>query len=149
MTLKKLINKESILIVNDSPTNLNDAIDLCCDLLVRTGKVTSNYPKAIKKSHKEMGAYYVLAPKIAMPHARPEDGVNELCLQLTVFKNGMDFGSTDNGDVYIAITLAATDSDSHLQTIMKLAELFQNDDHIESIIQATSADDILKIIQLY
>ena len=149
MTLKKLLTTQSILIVNESPTSINEAIDLCCSLLIKNGAVTSNYPKAIQKSHKETGPYYVLAPRIAMPHARPEDGVNELCLQLTIFKNGMDFGSTDNGDVYVAVTLAATDGNSHIQTIMKLSELFQNEAHIESIIHACTVDEILKIIKLY
>ena len=149
MTLKKLINKENIIIVNESPKELNEAIDLCCSCLVKTGKVTTDYPKAIKESHEAMGPYYVLAPKIAMPHARPENGVNELCLQLTVFKNGMDFGSDDNGDVYVALTLAAMDGDSHVQTIMLLSELFQNDDDIEAIIDAKSVEDILTIISKY
>ena len=149
MTLQKLINKESIVIVNDSPKTINEAIDLCCSCLVKSGKVTSDYPKAIQESHKKTGPYYVLAPKIAMPHARPEDGVNELSLQLTVFKNGMDFGSKDNGDVYIALTLAAMDSDSHIQTIMTLSELFQNDADIEEIIGADSIEGILEIVSRY
>jgi len=149
MTLKSLIAKDSILIVEQNPRELTDAINLCCETLVKANKVSTEYPAAIIRSHAELGAYYVLAPRIAMPHARPEDGVNELCLQLTVFKNGMDFGSEENGDVFVAITLAAIDGDSHIQTIMLLAELFQNDDDIDAIINATSPAEVYEIISKY
>jgi len=84
-----------------------------------------------------------------MPHARPEDGVNEACLQVTVFKNGVDLESEDNGEVYFSITLAAMDSDSHIQTIMALSELFQNDDDIDAIIAANTNKEIADIIAKY
>ena len=90
-----------------------------------------------------------LAPKIAMPHARPEDGVNEASLQVTVFKKGVDLGSEDNGDVYFSITLAAMDSDSHIQTIMALSELFQNSNDIDSIISAQTKDEIIEVLKKY
>lgn len=53
--------------------------------LLARNKIEASYVEAIKQKHKDIGAYYVLAPKIAMPHARPEDGVNEASLQVTVF----------------------------------------------------------------
>ncbi|SQD79575.1 PTS sugar transporter subunit IIA [Moritella yayanosii] len=71
--------------------------------------------------------------------------MNEAALQVT----GVDLGSTDNGDVYFSITLAAMDSDSHINTIMKLAELFQNDDDIEAIIAADNNADIIEILKKY
>ncbi|CAK3579145.1 hypothetical protein VCRA2123E76_50052 [Vibrio crassostreae] len=82
-----------------------------------------------------------------MPHARPEDGVNEASLQVTVFKKGVDLESEDSGDVYLSITLAAMDSDSH--TIMALSELFQNDDDIDAIIAAETEQAIIEILKRY
>ena len=117
--------------------------------LLANGKIEQRYVNAIKATHKKIGPYYVLAPKIAMPHARPEDGVNEDALQLTVFKKGVDFGSADNGNVYFSMTLAALNSDSHVQTIMALSELFQNDDHIDSIIAAENKAEIIDILKKY
>ncbi|CAM3747133.1 Mannitol-specific cryptic phosphotransferase enzyme IIA component [Klebsiella quasivariicola] len=37
--------------------------------------LAQEYITAILKSHEEIGPYYVLAPGLAMPHARPEQGV--------------------------------------------------------------------------
>ncbi len=146
--IKDLIKAKDILIVENNPKNVDDAINLTTSLLLQQGKINPSYPEAIIALHHNIGPYYVLAPKIAMPHARPEDGVNELCLQLTVFRQGMDFGSKDNGLVYFSISLAALDGDSHIQTIMILSEFFQNDEDIEGIINGSAAE-ILQIIQKY
>ncbi|WP_028868006.1 PTS sugar transporter subunit IIA [Psychromonas arctica] len=149
MSLFDLIGNDGIVITNEENLSIDNALDLTCSTLIARGKVKPSYADAIKATHKKIGPYYVLAPKIAMPHARPEDGVNETALQLTVFKKGVDLGSTDNGDVYFSITLAAVDSDGHLLTIMALSELFQNDEDIEKIINAEDKVEIIKVLKKY
>lgn len=149
MSIFNLIGDNGIVICNEENLSVDAALDITCSKLLEQGKVEASYLEAIKEKHKEIGAYYVLAPKIAMPHARPEDGVNEAALQVTVFKNGVDLESEDNGDVYFSITLAAMDSDSHIQTIMALAELFQNEDDVDAIIAAQSEAEIIEILKKY
>ncbi|PXA70983.1 PTS beta-glucoside transporter subunit IIABC [Vibrio sp. 11986-1-5] len=149
MSIFNLIGDNGIVISNEKNLTVDAALELACSTLIAQGKINKSYLDAIKEKHKEIGAYYVLAPKIAMPHARPEDGVNEACLQVTIFKHGVDLESEDNGDVYLSVTLAAVDSDSHIQTIVALSELFQNDDDINAIISAESKDDIVKILKKY
>ncbi|MGO1190599.1 MULTISPECIES: PTS sugar transporter subunit IIA [Vibrio] len=148
MSLLSLIG-DNIVISNEKHLSVNAALDITCSKLLEQGSIDVTYLEAIKQKHKEIGAYYVLAPKIAMPHARPEDGVNEASLQVTVFKKGVDLGSEDNGDVYFSITLAAMDSDSHIQTIMALSELFQNSNDIDSIISAQTKDEIIEVLKKY
>ncbi|EKO3924783.1 PTS sugar transporter subunit IIA [Vibrio metschnikovii] len=149
MSIFNLIGDNGIVISNENNLTVDAALELACSTLIAQGKVNKSYLDAIKEKHQEIGAYYVLAPKIAMPHARPEDGVNEAGLQVTIFKHGVDLESEDNGDVYLSVTLAAVDSDSHIQTIVALSELFQNDDDINAIISAESKDDIVKILKKY
>lgn len=149
MSLFDLIGNDGIVITTDENLTVDAALDLTCSALLESGKIELSYINAIKTTHKKIGPYYVLAPKIAMPHARPEDGVNEAALQLTVFKKGVDLGDVDNGDVYLSITLAAMDSDGHVLTIMALSELFQNDDDIEKIINADNKKDIMEILKKY
>ncbi|MGL6055751.1 MAG: PTS sugar transporter subunit IIA [Vibrio metschnikovii] len=149
MSIFNLIGDNGIVISNEKNLTVDAALELACSTLIAQGKVNKSYLDAIKEKHQEIGANYVLAPKIAMPHARPEDGVNEAGLQVTIFKHGVDLESEDNGDVYLSVTLAAVDSDSHIQTIVALSELFQNDDDINAIISAESKDDIVKILKQY
>ncbi|WP_171758724.1 PTS sugar transporter subunit IIA [Vibrio sp. RE86] len=148
MSIMNLIG-DNIVISNEQNLTVDNALDITCSKLIEQGKVEATYLKAIKQKHKEIGAYYVLAPKIAMPHARPEDGVNEASLQITVFKHGVDLESEDNGNVFFSVTLAALDSDSHIQTIVALSELFQNDDDIDAIISAENKSAIAEILKKY
>ncbi|MCW8349036.1 PTS sugar transporter subunit IIA [Vibrio sp. ZSDZ65] len=148
MSIMKLIG-DNIVISTETNLSVDAALDITCSKLLEHGKVEATYLDAIKQKHQEIGAYYVLAPKIAMPHARPEDGVNEAALQITVFKHGVDLESEDNGDVYFSVTLAAMDSDSHIQTIMALSELFQNDEDVEAIISAQTTEHIAEILEKY
>lgn len=149
MSLLDLIGSDGIIIINESNLTVDSALELTCSLLIKNKKISPNYLEAIKQKHKEIGAYYVLAPRIAMPHARPEDGVNEAALQVTVFKNGVNFESEDNGNVYLAVTLAAMTSDNHINTIMALSELFQNDEDIDAIINSDNKETIIDIIKKY
>jgi len=148
MSIMNLIG-DNIVICNEQNLTVDEALNLTCSKLLEQGKVQSSYLEAIKTKHKEIGAYYVLAPKIAMPHARPEDGVNEAALQITVFKNGVDLESEDNGDVFFSVTLAALDSNSHIQTIVALSELFQNDEDVDAIIAAEDESAIAEILKRY
>jgi len=149
MSLFDLIGTDGIVICKDNNLTVNAALDICCSKLLANKKVEQRYVNAIKDLHQKIGPYYVLAPKLAMPHARPEDGVNQGSLQITVFTQGVDFESEDNGDVYLSITLAAEDSDSHVQTIMALSNLFQCDDDLEKIITAESVNTIIEILKQY
>ncbi len=146
MNLSTLIGN-NVLISQASNLNADHAIELMCTKLLATQAITPNYVEAIKASHHKLGAYYVVAPKIAMPHARPEDGVVRDSLQLTVFKNGLDLGDEDNGDVYLAITLAATGAENHLQLIQCIANFFQNEELIEQVIQCKTVAEIQTLLQ--
>lgn len=76
-------------------------------------------------------------------HARPEDGVNRLSLAITVIQQGVHFNSEGNDPVKMLVTLAATDSESHVGAIAQLAELFMNEEHVEQICNAQTIEDVL------
>ncbi|WPA93451.1 PTS sugar transporter subunit IIA [Providencia zhijiangensis] len=135
--------------VVDRANDWRDAIKIACNPLINNKFIEPRYIDAIIQSHEKIGPYYVLGPGIAMPHARPEDGVNQLSLGLTVIKQGVEFGSEGNDPIKLLIVLAATDSNSHIGVIAKLAELFDNQEDIDSIMQSENVDDILNIIAKY
>ncbi|MGC0123593.1 PTS sugar transporter subunit IIA [Providencia sp. 2024EL-00811] len=139
----------NVIQVVDSANNWQEAIKIACNPLINNKFIEPRYIDAIIQSHEKIGPYYVLGPGIAMPHARPEDGVNQLSLGLTVIKQGVEFGSDGNDPIKLLIVLAATDSNSHIGAIAKLSELFDNQDDVDNIMQSENVDDILKIIAKY
>ncbi|HHF3068303.1 TPA: PTS sugar transporter subunit IIA [Vibrio diabolicus] len=146
--LRELITSDVIRIHSDA-TDWKDAISKSCEALIEHGAIEPSYVEAIYRSHEELGPYYVVGPGMAMPHARPEDGVNRLSLAITVIQNGVNFNSEENDPVKMLVTLAATDSNSHVDAISKLAELFMNEKHVEAICNAQSKEDVLAIIDKY
>lgn len=61
----------------------------------------------------------------------------------------MEFGADENDPVKLLIVLAATDNDSHINAIVKLAELFDNQDDIDTLLQAKSKAEVLAVINHY
>ncbi|MHA2763106.1 PTS sugar transporter subunit IIA [Vibrio harveyi] len=146
--LRELITSDVIRIHSDA-IDWKDAVSKSCEALIENGAIEPSYVDAIYRSHEELGPYYVVGPGMAMPHARPEDGVNRLSLAITVIQNGVNFDSEGNDPVKMLVTLAATDSNSHVDAISKLAEFFMNEEHVEAICSAQNTQDVLAIIEKY
>ncbi|MEE7530715.1 PTS sugar transporter subunit IIA [Klebsiella huaxiensis] len=122
------------------------ALDICARPLLESGVIAPEYVTAIVEQHHKLGPYYVLAPGLAMPHARPEEGVKGLGLSLLKLEQGVSFGSEEFDPVDIIIMLAAPDKHSHIEMISALAELFSSDEDMEKLHQAKTLEDIKKII---
>ncbi|WP_354625659.1 PTS sugar transporter subunit IIA [Psychromonas sp. MME2] len=146
--LKTLLT-EDVINIYDSTENWQEAVTLGCQPLIDNGAINPSYLDAIFRTHEEIGPYYVVGPGIAMPHARPEDGVNKLSLSLTIIKNGVKFNNEENDPVKLLLTLAATDSESHVLAIQQLVELFMNEEHVETICNADTVAEIRSIIEQY
>lgn len=146
--LQKWLKKDYIQIVENC-RNWKDAIEKCGIPLIKNDVINIDYIKAIYSSHEAIGPYYVLAPRIAMPHARPEDGALKMGLSLLVVKNGVNFDSEENDPIYLIILLAAKDSDSHIEMIASLSELFFNEENINEIIACNDTEEIYEFIKSF
>lgn len=146
--LKNLLTTEVIQIVEQAK-DWRDAVALSCQPLIDNGSIEPRYVEAIYRSHEAIGPYYVVGPGIAMPHARPEEGANKLSLALTVIPTGVNFDADENDPVKLLIVLAATDSTSHIEIISQLAQLFDNEQDTQALLQATTVPEILSVIARY
>ncbi|WP_340607750.1 PTS sugar transporter subunit IIA [Xenorhabdus bharatensis] len=126
-----------------------EAIEIACQPLIDNGAIQPSYVEAIYESHEKFGPYYVVGSGIAIPHARPEQGVNRLALSLTLIKQGVRFGSAENDPVHLLFVFATTSNYSHIEVIAELAGLFDDQAKINQLMQAKSQDDAFSIIQGY
>ena len=131
--------------VNDWP----QALELCARPLLAAGIITPQYLTAIATQHQQLGPYYVLAPGLAMPHARPEEGAKGMGLSLLKVNHGVSFGSQDFDPVRVIVMLAAPDKNSHIDMISSLAQLFSSEEDMAQLQQASTVEEIKKIIQRY
>lgn len=135
--------------VKTAVTDWQQALDDCAAPLLATGVITPAYTEAIRAQHRQLGPYYVLAPGLAMPHARPEEGANAVGLSLLKLQKGVAFGADDFDPVDVIIMLAAPDKNSHIEAIAALAELFSSDEAMAELHQAQSVEDIKQIIHRF
>ena len=93
----------------------------------------------------KFGTYIVIAPKVAMPHSRPEDGVNKNCVSMLKINEGVVFEGEEE-KVYVFFVLGAVNNDSHIETLMELMELIEDEDKIEEIIETKTVQEIMDLI---
>jgi len=133
--------------INESASDWQHAIDLSMATLLALGYIRDDYIKSIKEATLSNGPYYMLAPGIAMPHARPECGALKTGLSLTLLRQPVVFDE-NNDPVKILIGLAAFNSDSHINAIQALSELLCDESNIQKLLNAQSEKQIEDIISL-
>ncbi|MCF8582684.1 PTS sugar transporter subunit IIA [Enterobacter asburiae] len=146
--LKKWIYDTTITL-QDCVENWPQALELCAKPLLDLQVIEPEYVTAIIQQHHTLGPYYVLAPGLAMPHARPEEGAKGLGLSLLKLKQGVSFGAGEFDPVDVIIMLAAPDKHSHIEMISALAELFSSDEDMEKLHQANTLEEIKTIIDRF
>jgi len=133
--------------VNIYAHDWKDAIRKSGQLLLGIDAVKPEYIDAMIRFCEENQAYIVLAPGIALPHARPEDGVKKMCLSLITLERPVNFGHPQNDPVDIVIALGAIDHSSHINALSQLAELLMEEENIEAIRSAKTKTEILELFQ--
>lgn len=125
------------------------ALEICARPLLEQDIIVPDYLTAIIRQHHQLGPWYVLAPGLAMPHARPEEGAKGLGLSLLKLEQGVSFGAGEFDPVNLIIMLAAPDKHSHIEMISALAELFSSDTALEELHQAKTREEIKNIIERF
>lgn len=131
--------------IKSSATNWQEAIDFSMSSLLANHYVNTNYIQAIKDLTITIGPYYILAPGVAMPHARPECGALKTGMSLTLLKQEVKFAGDDAG-IKLLIGLSAANSDSHIGAIQALSELLSEEETLTALLAAKSEKQLADII---
>jgi ascorbate PTS system EIIA or EIIAB component len=97
------------------------AIGEACAPLVAAGAVADGYPDRCIAMVEEHGPYIVLAPGIALAHARPTDGVEAACLAAVTLAEPVAFGHEANDPVDVVFAFGSPDADQHVGMLSALA----------------------------
>ena len=143
--IRDWLTPDKIKVIN-SIDSWKNAVRLAAEPLLTQGYMTEHDIEAILKNHEQLGPYYVLAPGLAMPHARPEQGVLRNGLSLLHIKEGVSFGSAENDPVYVVIMLCARSGDEHITMIGELAEIFSDPQKLDRLLNADDSKAIQAVI---
>lgn len=136
----ELLKKENVQI-RDAAVDWRDAIRIAVKPLEEHGYVESCYKEEIISNVEKMGPYIVIAENIALPHARPEQGALKTQIGVTLFKENVVFDGKDM-PARLFVTLAAKDSNSHLDALMKISELLSDESTVERILKAPDTETL-------
>lgn len=123
-----------------------DAIRISVAPLVEQGFVKSCYSDAIIANVEKLGAYFLLAPGVAMPHARPEQGIIDTQISLTLFREPVRFIGKEE-DTSLFITLAAADNEKHIDAMSAIAAALADETKIDKLCNAKDAETLYTIFQ--
>ena len=148
MALKESLMENNSIRLNVEVTNWRDAIKVGTDMLEKSGAVMPSYYRAIVQSIEKLGPYICIAPDFAMPHARPEDGVNRTAFALVTFARPIDI---EGESVQLMVTLAGSSSDQHMQGLMEVTQVLDDDDSetgvdINKLLVCRTAEDVYGVI---
>lgn len=122
-----------------------DAIRFSAKPLVEGKFIEETYVDAMISSVKEYGPYIVIAPNIAMPHARPEAGSLKVGFAVTLCEDAVAFGETEDTHARLMVTLSCVSADTHLKMIQALVDVLGDPDKMELILKATTKEELLKL----
>ena len=145
------MNLKQALIDNDSirlgvtASDWKEAVKLAVEPLVESGAVKAEYYDAIIASTAQYGPYYILMPGMAMPHARPEAGVQRDAFSLITLTHPVKF--QDGKEVSVLLALAATSSKIHTSVaIPQIIALFELENSVERLQSCQTKEEVLAMI---
>lgn len=148
ISLSEFLRKETI----EVKLNCKDWEDVILNAtksLEKKNYITYRYTEEIIKNLKNLGPYMVIAPGICLAHANLPEEINETSMSFINLKYPIKFHSKFNDPVKIVLTFATKDKESHLYALSQFMDIINNTNELQKLMNASSKDEVLKIINKY
>ena len=117
--------------------------------LVASGATDDGYTDEMIRTVEELGPYIVIAPGIALAHARPSPSVRHAGLSLVTLARPVAFGHKSNDPVRLVVGLAAPDADGHVSALATLADFLSDEGRREQLLAAADAGTVQALVARY
>ncbi|TCP27835.1 transcriptional antiterminator [Scopulibacillus darangshiensis] len=143
--LSDLITEETVTLIN-AVNNWEEAIKLSAEPLLINDFISHEYIQAMIDNVKKFGPYIIVAPEIALPHARPECGVKQIGMSLLRINESVDILNDKKNKVRLLICIAAIDNSTHLKALAQLTKVLSDKSNRERLLSLNSKDQIIDYI---
>ncbi|MDY0138555.1 MAG: BglG family transcription antiterminator [Candidatus Izemoplasmatales bacterium] len=144
--LNELITKDHITFI-DKVDSYPEALRKGAEVLIKNNYITEQYVEKVIENVDTLGPYIVVAPDVAISHARPIDGALKLGMSILILKEPVSFSDEKDRNARIIVTLSAPDADSHLVALGQLSELLMEE--TDKILNMSSKEEALALIDQY
>lgn len=124
-----------------------EAIALAAQPLVANGSVEESYIEAMINKVTAFGPFIDLGKGVAIPHARPEDGVNQIGMSMLALEHPVYLLDDPAHEIRLLICIAAIDNQTHLKALSGLTAILRKEENIQQLIKAKAFDDIADLIK--
>jgi len=126
--------------------NWREAVAACGEALVAGGIATPAYTGEMIATVEQLGPYIVIAPGIALAHARPSPAVVRTGLAWVTLAAPVPFGHKQNDPVTLVVGLAARDNRTHVQALATLAGLLEDAGRRQALMAAKTPEEVLAAV---
>lgn len=137
---------ESAIVLDAHADDWREALTLAGDALVAGGSTTHEYTQAMIDAVEKLGPYIVIAPGIALAHARPSEAVLATGLSWVSLAEPVEFGHATNDPVTLVVGLAATDHDGHIEVMSGLAGALADTERVRQLRTARDARHLRELL---
>ena len=137
---------ESAIIIGAEADDWRAAVRLAGRALCESGATHVGYSDEMIRMIDEHGPYVVIAPGLALAHARPGPDVLADGLAVVTLATPVLFGHPHNDPVTVVLGLAIKSAETHLETVAELANIFNDSSAISRLASASSVAEIQKIM---
>lgn len=138
---------ESAIVLGASAATWRDAVRIAGDALVASGAAGPGYADEMVRMIEEHGPYVVIAPGLALAHARPGPEVKADGLAVVTLRDPVAFGHPHNDPVSVVLGLAISSRERHLESIADLANVFNDASAIPAIAAAKDPRTVMTIME--
>jgi len=135
-------------VLGATPADWRAAVRIAGEALVAAGSAKPAYADEMIRMIEEHGPYVVIAPGLALAHARPGPAVLADGLAVVTLAEPVNFGHPHNDPVSVVLALAVVAADKHLAMVAGLANVFNDSTAIDDLAAATSVAEVQQIMKV-
>ncbi|WP_400994081.1 PTS sugar transporter subunit IIA [Agromyces sp. GXQ0307] len=146
MTLPPL--PDDAILLRAEVADWRDAVRAAGNALTRSGATLPGYSDRMIEVLEEFGAYIVIAPGLALAHARPGPDVRRSGLSVVTLAEPVAFGHPHNDPVRVVLGLAVSSAEEHVASVADLANVFNERDATDRIADAATPDEVRRVLRV-
>lgn len=133
---------DSAVVLGADAADWRAAVRLAGRALTRAGATRSDYAERMIAVIEEFGAYVVIAPGLALAHARPGPDVRREGLAVVTLATPVAFGHPHNDPVRVVLGVAVSTPAEHVAFVAALANVFNDPRAVSRVASAANADEV-------
>ena len=133
------------LVTQDTSPSFAAAVSQSVSLLVESGKAKVGYVDEVLESLKTLGPYFVIAPGLALAHAKPSDFVLAPGMSLLKLAEPVMSGSA-NDPVSLIFSMCSPNANEHLEMLGDFGQLMTTDNVMNNLLSASAVSVIRDIL---